>query len=168
MPLLLRRGVTAILGRDAVTGVRVADLDAAGRVVPGREEEWPADAVVTSAGLYPLVELVQLAGVPVVHVSELGGHVPLHGPDLDTTVEGLFVAGSVTGVAGARVAAAQGRVAAITAARYLGLVPAADAASQLDVARGALDRARGSALPIMPDAERGLGRLAEAWAGRRT
>jgi len=113
------------------------------------------------------VELAQLAGIRLVHLPELGGHVPLHGPDLDTAVDGVFVAGSITGVAGARVAAAQGRIAGLSASRYLGLITAADAAAQLDAARAALSQAREQALPIMPEAARGLGRMAELWAAAR-
>lgn len=166
IPLMLRRAVTAVLGRTAVTGVRIADLDAAGALVPGSEEEWPVDTVVTSAGLYPLAELAQLAGVPLVPLPELGGHVPLHGPDLETPVDGVFVAGSVTGVAGAPVATAQGRIAGISVSRWLGLIPPADAAARLEAARGALARAREDALPLMPETERGLTRLDEVWAAR--
>jgi sarcosine oxidase subunit alpha len=166
IPLMLRRATTAVLGRTAVTSVRVADLDARGALVPGSEEEWPVDTVVTSAGLSPLTELAQLAGIPLVHLPELGGHVPLHGPDLETPVEGVFVAGSVTGVAGAPVAAAQGHVAGLSVLRWLGLVTPADAATRLEPERAALARARQDALPLMPETERGLARLAEMWAAR--
>jgi sarcosine oxidase subunit alpha len=166
IPLMLRRAVTAILGRTAVTGVRVGDLDTGGALVPGREEEWPVDTVVTSAGLAPLAELAPLAGIPLVHLPQLGGHVPLHGPDLETPVEGVFVAGSVTGVAGAPVAAAQGRIAGLSALRWLGLIRPADAAARLETAQAALARARQDALPLMPETERGLARLGEMWAAR--
>ena len=64
-------------------------------------------------------------------------------------------------------AAAQGRIAGLSASRYLGLITAADAAAQLDAARAALSQAREQALPIMPEAARGLGRMAELWAAAR-
>lgn len=122
------------------------------------------DTVVTSAGLFPLAELAQAAGARVVHVPELGGHVPVHGPDLETSVAGLFVAGSLTGVAGAPVAAVQGCLAGIGVSRRLGLIVPGEAADRLEAARADLARARTDALPLMPDTERGLARLAAAWA----
>jgi sarcosine oxidase subunit alpha len=164
IPLMLRRAVTGIQGEATVTGVRVADLDGGGQVVAGSEEDWPVDTVVTSAGLFPLAELALAAGARVVHVPELGGHVPVHGPDLETSVAGLFVAGSLTGVAGAPVAAVQGCLAGIGVSRRLGLIVPGEAADRLEAARADLARARTDALPLMPDTERGLARLAAAWA----
>jgi sarcosine oxidase subunit alpha len=163
VPLLLRRAATAVVGDRAVAGIRVADLDAAGRVT-GREEEWPLDVVVTSAGLAPLVELAQLAGVDVVEVPELGGHVPLCGPDGETRVPGVFVAGSATGVVGASVAVAQGRIAGLGICRELGLIPRGEATRELETARAALTEARRHALPFLPDVDGGLRRMAERWA----
>lgn len=101
--------------------VSVAGLKANGAIKAGTEEKWPVDAVVTAAGLYPLVELLQAAGCPLVQVSDLGGWVPVHDQTLQTPVDGLFVAGSVSGVEGSAIAESQGRLAGLAAAGYLEL-----------------------------------------------
>src|SRR5690625_3391159 len=51
------------------------------------------------------------AGCPFYHIEELGGHVPLHNEQMETTIEGLYVAGNITGIEGAKVAISQGKVA---------------------------------------------------------
>jgi len=166
IPLLLHRAVTAVEGKDRVEGVRVAHLDASGRVVADSAETWAVDTVVTSAGLFPLVNLVQAAGCPIVHVPELGGHVPLYGADLETPLQGLFVAGSLTGIVGAPVAAALGRLAGITAARYLGKLREDRAAAERDHARVALTAARAQSLTLLPDTDQGIRRMAGFWRDR--
>lgn len=164
VPLLLRRAVTAILGEEAVAGVRVADVDPEGGVVGSSVEDWPVDLVVTSGGLSPLVELLDVAGVRLAHVPELGGHVPLHGPDLETQTAGLFLAGSVTGVAAWPVAVAQGRLAGIAACRHLGRLTGPAAEARLVAARAELAEARRRTPAILTDEERGLARLRALWA----
>jgi len=168
IPLLLRRAVMSIEGRDRVEGVRVVDLDADGHIIPGGEETWEVDAAVTVAGLFPLVNLILSVGCPVVHIPELGGHVPLYGPDLETPLSGLFVAGSLTGVVGSPIAAAQGRLAGITAARHLGKLQAGRAAQEQERIRASLSEARARAFEFLPDADRGMARLAGLWDRRAT
>jgi sarcosine oxidase subunit alpha len=121
-PVMLRRAVMAVEGEELAQQAMVASLRADGTIEPGSEESWPVDIVITSAGLSPLAELLQVANCPLVYVPDLGGWVPVHNAVLETPLDGLFVAGSVTGVEGAAVAEAQGRLAGLTAAGYLGLV----------------------------------------------
>jgi sarcosine oxidase subunit alpha len=121
-PVMLRRAVVAVEGEELAQQAVVAGLKADGSVEPGSEERWPVDIVITSAGLSPLAELLQVANCPLVYVPDLGGWVPVHNGILETPLDGLFVAGSVTGIEGAAVAEAQGRLAGLTAAGYLGLV----------------------------------------------
>jgi len=49
-----------------------------------------------------------------------GGWIPRHGPDMRTTVEGVFVAGEVAGIGGAYAALAEGWLAGLNAASELG------------------------------------------------
>lgn len=166
VPLLLHRAVTAIVGKDHVEGVRVVELDTDGGIVSNSEQTWEVDTVVTAAGLFPLVNLIQSAGCPVVHIPELGGHVPLYGPDLETPLAGLFVAGSLTGIVGAPIAAAQGELAGITAAGYLGKLPASRADEKRERVRASLEEARTRALAFLPDVDLGMARLASLWSAR--
>src|SRR5699024_4763800 len=65
---------------------------------------------------YPLTELAAVIGCPFRHLEELGGHVPIHNEQMETPVDGLYVAGNITGIESAKVAAAQGRVAGLSMA----------------------------------------------------
>lgn len=116
VPLQLRRCAIEIVGRDAVEGVLVADVTPRGEPIAGSERFVEADFVCIAGGLYPLAELAAVAGCPFRYVPELGGHVPVHGENMQTPVPGLYVAGNITGVESAKVAIAQGRVAGLSIA----------------------------------------------------
>lgn len=111
IPIMLRKAVIEIYGEEVVEGVKIATIDQNGEVVKGTEEKISADFVCIAGGLYPLAELAAIAGCPFYHIEELGGHVPLHNERMETTIEGLYVAGNITGIEGAKVAISQGEVA---------------------------------------------------------
>ncbi|MGF6952810.1 sarcosine oxidase subunit alpha [Neobacillus sp. B4I6] len=127
IPIQLRKTALEILGENQVEGVRVADITATGEVVPGTEKVVSADFVCIAGGLQPMSELAAVAGCAFCYVPELGGHVPLHNESMQTNLEGLYVAGNITGVESAKVARAQGAVAGLAVARELkALVDRAD------------------------------------------
>ncbi|MBT2734074.1 NAD(P)/FAD-dependent oxidoreductase [Bacillus sp. ISL-7] len=127
IPIQLRKTALEILGENQVEGVRVADISATGEVVPGTEKVVSADFVCIAGGLTPMSELAAVAGCTFCYVPELGGHVPLHNELMQTNLNGLYVAGNITGVESAKVARAQGTVAGLTIARELNaLVERAD------------------------------------------
>ncbi|WP_372629276.1 NAD(P)/FAD-dependent oxidoreductase [Cohnella sp.] len=111
IPLMLRTAAIRINGTDRVESVTLADVNGAGEILPGSEREVPVDFVALAGGLYPLAELAAVAGCPFLYTPELGGHLPFHSERMQTPVEGLFVAGNITGVESALVAMAQGRLA---------------------------------------------------------
>ncbi|WP_199615962.1 NAD(P)/FAD-dependent oxidoreductase [Paenibacillus alkalitolerans] len=111
IPVQLRKAAVEIVGDRQVSGVRVADVNPEGEVLPGSVRELAADFVCVSGGLYPLAELASVAGCPFRHVPELGGRVPLHSERMQTPLQGLYVAGNITGIESAKVAMAQGYVA---------------------------------------------------------
>lgn len=169
VPLQIRRAALAIEGRGRVEAVTLVDLTWDGRVVPGSQERVEVDLVSTGAGLSPLAELAAQAGCRLVFEEALGGWVPLHGPDLETELDGLFVAGSITGVEGAGVAIAQGRLAGLSIARRLGLMPAPDAGPALERARAAVATARANApIQFYRDPGAARARLELRWSEARS
>ena len=162
-PLMLKHRALAIEGVDRVEQIKVATLMEKGKVDPGSTQTWQVDAVVTSAGLYPLTELVQIAGCPLVHVADLGGWVPLHSTRFETPMPGLFVAGSITGVEGAQVAEAQGRVAGIATAGYLGLEKGPSLEKDLTMAQERVNIARREALPLLLNIKAGRKYMSQLW-----
>lgn len=119
-PLQLRKAALEILGKDQVEGVLTADIDASGNVIKGTEKIYEADFVCIAGGLYPLAELTAVAGCPFQYIPELGGHVPHHSEKMETPLEGLFVAGNITGIESGKIAMAQGTTAGISIAMHAG------------------------------------------------
>ncbi len=167
VPLRLRTSVVEIIGTDHVEAVRLVGTGSDGRP-RGRDRLVKVDAVCISGGLAPLSDVVRLAGCPVLEVPRLGGVVPVHGPALETSVPGVFVAGNVIGIEAAAVAAAQGRLAAVGALRSLGALAGADADREIADARDAVAQARRRvAFRFLPDVEGGHAYVERVWAGER-
>src|SRR5690625_3421888 len=118
MPVHIRRAITKINGTDKVESVTMCKVTTEGELIPGTEETVNVDFVCIAGGLYPLAELASAAGIPFKYVEQLGGHVPIHNEKMETPVDGLFVAGNITGIESAKVAGAQGTVAGLTIARH--------------------------------------------------
>lgn len=114
IPLHLRTAAVSIHGSDKVESVTLVDLKTNGDPIRGTERDVSVDFVAIAGGLYPLAELASVAGCEFVHVPDLGGHIPIHSEDLRTLVQGLYVAGNITGVESAQVAMAQGQLAGST------------------------------------------------------
>lgn len=102
--------VVAAHGRDRVEAVTVARLDARWRPVPGTARRVACDAVCASHGFSPRLELAVAAGC-----SLRGGFVRVD-EGMRTDAAGVFAAGEVTGVGGAVLAEAEGRIAGHCAA----------------------------------------------------
>lgn len=120
IPIHFRKTVTEINGTDEVESVSIMNIDSNGVPVGNRVIE-KVDAVCVSGGLIPQNELAAIAGCKFVRLNGLSGVVPLHNKYLETNIDGLFVAGNITGIEGAKVASAQGKLAGKSIKKYLGL-----------------------------------------------
>lgn len=157
IPLQPHRACVRISGYDRVERATIEDLDARGNPT-GRTQDIEVDLVCVSGGLRPLAELADLAGLRTAYVPEVGGRVPLHGRDLETTAPGVFVAGNITGIESGMVAIAQGHLAA---AKATGSRLTAEFRAQVDRARSA------SPIQFMPELEAGRERIAHLFANDR-
>lgn len=119
MPIHLRKAIKEINGTDQVESVTMVNVTANGDIIAGTEEVIPVDFVCIAGGLYPLAELASVAGVPFQYAEELGGHVPIHNEKMETPLQGVYVAGNITGIESAKVAREQGRVAGLSMARKI-------------------------------------------------
>lgn len=139
VPLHVGTTIVRAFGAGQVEGVVLARLDEAGRPIPGSETTLACDTVGLAVGLTPLTELAWLAGCGFVFSPRLGGHVPLHDDNMESTLSGVYVAGDITGVEEASTAMEEGRLAGIAAAEALGLTDAATAAADKDAVRRRMD-----------------------------
>lgn len=161
IPIQLRKAVTSIYGEERVEGVTLASIDTKGNVIKGSEEKLPCDYVCISGGLYPLVELVALTGCPFYEIDELGGYVPLHNKRMETALEGLYVAGNITGIEGAKVAISQGKTAGLSIAKNAGV---SELDHEIKQSIQAIEETRDSAyIQFHPNVKRGKEILEEQW-----
>jgi NADPH-dependent 2,4-dienoyl-CoA reductase/sulfur reductase-like enzyme len=118
---LRRRAVVSALGNPQVTSVEVAPVDRNWHPDRSRSESIHADCLAVGFGLTPEVSLPRLIGAEFEHRPELGGWVPRYNGEMETTCDGVFVAGDGCGVRGAEIAQLQGRLAGIAMAERLGV-----------------------------------------------
>lgn len=124
IPILTRHTVKQAFGKDQVEGVTLWELDGYWRGIPGTERDMAVDVVCLATGLTPLGELLWQAGAEMKYIPELGGFVPVHDENMETTAKGVYVAGDVAGIEEASTAMAAGRLAGLSAAYSLGKVAA--------------------------------------------
>ena len=117
MPIHIRKAIVKINGTEKVESVTMCDITPDGEIVKGSEKVIDVDFVCIAGGLYPLTELASVIGCPFQYVEELGGHVPIHNEQMETPLEGLYVAGNITGIESAKVASAQGTLAGYSIAK---------------------------------------------------
>ena len=129
IPYRLRTAVTSIAGHDAVSGVTLSRLDADGRTT-GQHESLEVDLVALGWGFTPSLELISAVGAETrVDVDE--SLVAVVDSRQRSTVPGILVAGEATGVGGALLAVAEGRLAGLVAAAEHGRPAPAGAVSGL-------------------------------------
>jgi len=124
MPIHIRKAITQINGTEEVESVTMSNVTTEGELIPGTEETIAVDFVCIAGGLYPLAELAAVIGCPFQYLEELGGHVPVHNEQMKTPIEGLYVAGNITGIESSKVASAQGTLAGLSMAKEKATDPA--------------------------------------------
>jgi NADPH-dependent 2,4-dienoyl-CoA reductase/sulfur reductase-like enzyme len=140
--ILTAHTLVRVEGEEQVTRVVGSPVDAQRQPIQGNETSFDVDAVITGFGFVPSIELTRLAGCEHRYDPQLGGWVPSHTAEMQTTAAGVFVAGETAGVAGAEVAKEQGKLAGIAAARQLGYLSSEEAAKRSEPARRRLSKLR--------------------------
>lgn len=120
--------IEAKKGTDGcICGCVIAKVDDKFQPIPGTEETIECDTIALAAGLKPTMDLVKLAGCKLTFNGPFGGYIPLHNEKMETSIEGVFVAGDTTGVEEANTALEEGKIAGISAAEELGLISSENA-----------------------------------------
>lgn len=129
IPIRTGRTVIAAHGTDRVEAVTVAKLDDDWRPIPGSERRVEVDAVCLGFGFTAQLELAISARCEL-GVGPDGGPAVLVDADQQTSVPNVYAAGELTGIGGAPLAAAEGRVAGLAAARALGATSRSTSSTQ--------------------------------------
>ncbi len=109
-------------GRNGVQKVIVGKVDEKFQIIKGSEKEYKVDLICIAAGLTPLIELCMMAGCELSYLPSIGGFVPLHNEDMETTVPGVYIAGDVSGIEEASTAIEEGRLTGVAVAESLGFI----------------------------------------------
>ena len=120
VPILTSTTIKEARGNMEVEEVVIVNLDSKWKAIDGTERILPADSVCIATGLHPSTRLAQMAGCDLVFSSILGGHLPVHNKDMETTIEGIYIAGDASGVEEASTAMEEGKLAGIDMALKLG------------------------------------------------
>jgi sarcosine oxidase subunit alpha len=110
VPILTRHTIKKAEAKDHVERVTIVELDENWEQTEGTEQEVDVDLVCVAVGLTPSSELLFQAGCKQVYMPELGGQVAVHNEDMETTVEGVYLAGDVSGIEEANTAMMEGRI----------------------------------------------------------
>ena len=142
VPIWTRRTVKAAVGDGKVEKAITVALDEQWKEVPGTEEEHAVDVICLALGLTPLSELAWMAGCKFDYIPELGGQVPVHDTDMESTVPGIYVAGDVSGIEEASTAMQEGKLAGIAVAESLGKLSVAEARKRKEAVYVGLEELR--------------------------
>lgn len=129
VPIYMKHTVKETIADEngCVKAVVIAAVDDSFRIIEGTEKTIEADTVTIAAGLKPSTELARLMHCAFTFNGVFGGWVPLHNRSMETSEAGIYAAGDVTGVEEANTALEEGRLAGISAAQVMGLIPDAQA-----------------------------------------
>lgn len=122
VPIYTKHTITEVKGKERVEEVIIAEVDDKFNPIPGTEKSIKADVVAIGAGLKPSTELARLLRCEMTFNPIFGGNIPLHNRNMETSIDGIYVAGDTTGVEEANTALEEGRLAGISAAQTLGYI----------------------------------------------
>jgi len=130
VPFYLGHTILRAEGQGRVERAVIVAIDETFRPIPGTEKQLDVDVICLAAGLRPMTELAWMRGVRHEYIPELGGWMPLHNADMETSVPGVYVAGDTAGVEEANTAIDEGRLAGAAIAQSLGLLDCETAEAQ--------------------------------------
>ncbi len=120
VPILTKHTILRADGDSCVQSATIAGVDEHWQPIQGTEQTLEVDTICLAVGLEPMAELAWMAGCEFVYIPSLGGHVPVHDENMETTVPGIYVAGDIAGIEEASTAMEEGRLAGLAAAEALG------------------------------------------------
>lgn len=112
IPILTSHTIKEAHGTKAVKAATIVGLDENWRPIERTEKEVDVDLICLAAGLSPSSELLSQAGCQNRYIADLGGYVALHNRNLETTLEGVYVAGDSSGIEDADAAMIEGKICA--------------------------------------------------------
>ena len=119
VPILTSHTVVKALGRNRVNGAAIAQIDSSFKPIQGTERRLDCDLICIAVGLTPTYELAAQAGAQTMFSPELGGFVAKRNKFMET-IDGIYVAGDVSGIEEATTAMLEGQIVGVHASLGLG------------------------------------------------
>jgi thioredoxin reductase len=122
VPFMMSHTIKKAHGKDRVEGATVIQVDDSWQPIAGTEKRFEVDTICIAVGLNPTTQLLRMAGCKTAFVPALGGRIPAHDVNQESSIKGLYVAGDISGIEEASTAIIEGRIAGLAAAHSLGYV----------------------------------------------
>ncbi|MCM8789166.1 MAG: NAD(P)/FAD-dependent oxidoreductase [Candidatus Omnitrophica bacterium] len=119
VPIFLSTTILEASGKNEVEAAVICPVDHYYNPILKKSKVLDVDLICIAAGLLPLNELLYQAGCQFTYKPYLGGNVALHNENMETTIDGIFVAGDCSGIEEASTAMEEGKLAGITAAEKI-------------------------------------------------
>lgn len=119
VPVVFGSSIVRAHGTSCVEGAEIAPLERDGTIDRARAWTIACDRIGTCHGFLVSAELARQAGAAVTWREDAGGWTVVHDRWFESSVQNLFVAGEITGMAGADAAMEEGRLAALGILRAL-------------------------------------------------
>ncbi len=120
VPIYTSHSIKEVYGKGKVQGAVIVKLNDEWQPIKGSEEKVKCDTICLAVGLTPSTRLLFQTGVKMVFIPEAGGYIALHDELMQTSVNGLFIAGDASGIEEASTAMIEGKIAGLSAALSLG------------------------------------------------
>lgn len=127
VPFYTAHTIKEVRGQDQVEEAVIVRVGPDFKPIDGTEMTMDVDTVCLAVGLTPATELLRMADCKFIHVPQIGGWVPLHNEDMQTTNADIYVAGDISGIEEASTAMEEGRLAGVSIAASLGLMGSEEA-----------------------------------------
>jgi len=131
VPFIRGHTIVKAHGEKGVTGATYVKLDQNWKPIGNTEVDVEVDTICLGFGFISSTRLSRLCECEHRYDSLLNCWVPVHDENMETSVNGIFVAGDCAGVAGHLVAVEEGRIAGIRAAQKLGYIDSKSADSKI-------------------------------------
>ncbi|MGB9677089.1 MAG: NAD(P)/FAD-dependent oxidoreductase [Candidatus Ratteibacteria bacterium] len=114
VPIYLSTTILEAVGKEEVECAVICPVDNNFKPVLKKRKEFNVDLICIAVGLSPLNELLYQAGCLFTYKSYLGGFIALHNENMETTVDGIYIAGDCSGIEEASTAMEEGKLAGIS------------------------------------------------------
>lgn len=119
VPIYTRYSIKEAYGNEKVEGVVIAELNDKWEFIDGSEKDFSCDFVCIAVGLTPSARILSQTGAEIKFINEAGGWVALHNEYMETTKEGIYVAGDLSNIEEASTAIIEGKIAGLACANSI-------------------------------------------------